>query len=294
MTFADPKSDIAFKKVFGNEQKTEILICFLNAILDLHGTQAIETVRILNPYQAPKISILKETSLDVRATTRSGVNFIVEMQVEKQDYFAKRALYYAAKTYVGQIGKAEEYPKLNQVVFIGILNFQLFDAGDAPHYLSRHLILDQKTLKQEIKDLELNFIELPKFHKQEYELETVVEKWVYFFKHAEDLTVIPEALSAPQELREAFEALEQHAWTREELDLYEYWQMEATGRRDALETAQRIALDQGREQGREQGIQQVAREMLRKGMCVDTILECTNLTRTTLQRLQQELTDADL
>jgi predicted transposase/invertase (TIGR01784 family) len=297
MTFADPKSDIAFKKVFGNEQRTEILICFLNAVLDLHGPQAIAAITILNPYQAPKISLLKETSLDVRATTQSGVNFIVEMQVEKQDYFAKRALYYAAKAYVGQIGKAEEYPKLNQVVFIGILNFQLFDAEAAPHYLSRHLLLDQKTLKQEIKDLELNFIELPKFRKQEHELETIVEKWIYFFKHADDLTVIPDALSEPQELREAFEVLAQHTWTRDELDLYEYWQMEATGRRDALETAQRIGLEQGLEQGlekgREEGILQVAQEMLRKGMPAAVVQDCTNLPETTIQRLWQELMEAD-
>ena len=238
MKFADPKSDIAFKKVFGNEQKTEILICFLNAVLDLHDEQAIASITILNPYQAPKISLLKETSLDVRATTLAGVNFIVEMQVEKQDYFAKRALYYAAKAYVGQIAKAEQYPKLNQVVFIGILNFRLFETEDASHYLSRHLLLDQKTLKQEIKDLELNFIELPKFHKQEHELLTVVDKWIYFFKHADDLTVIPQTLAEPQELREAFEVLEQHAWTREEVELYEYWQMHVAGRRDALETAQ--------------------------------------------------------
>jgi len=72
MTFADPTSDIAFKKVFGNENKTEILICFLNAALDLHGEHEIAEITILNPYQAPKISILKETNLDVRATTRAA------------------------------------------------------------------------------------------------------------------------------------------------------------------------------------------------------------------------------
>lgn len=33
MKFADPKNDIAFKKIFANENKKEILISFLNAIL---------------------------------------------------------------------------------------------------------------------------------------------------------------------------------------------------------------------------------------------------------------------
>jgi hypothetical protein len=32
MQFADVKNDIAFRKIFGNETKTEILISFLNAV----------------------------------------------------------------------------------------------------------------------------------------------------------------------------------------------------------------------------------------------------------------------
>ena len=34
MKFADPKNDLAFKKIFGNENHKNILISFLNAILD--------------------------------------------------------------------------------------------------------------------------------------------------------------------------------------------------------------------------------------------------------------------
>ncbi len=87
MNFADPKSDIAFKKVFGNENKTEILISFLNAVLDLHDEQAIVEITLLNPHQVPKISILKESNLDVRAQTRAGVSFIVEMQKDELDIY---------------------------------------------------------------------------------------------------------------------------------------------------------------------------------------------------------------
>lgn len=281
MTFADPKSDIAFKKVFGNENKTEILISFLNAVLDLYGEQAIVEITILNPYQAPKISILKESNLDVRAKTKGGVTFIVEMQVEKQDYFAKRALYYTAKASVAQIEKAEQYPKLNQVIFIGILDFTLFETTE---YLSTHLMLDKKTHKQEITDLELNFIELPKFTLQLEELATIIEKWVYFFKHAGDLTVIPDVLSDPHELVEAFELLEQHTWTKDELDIYDYWAMKEAGHQDALETAKR----DGRKEGRQEGRQEVTLEMLRNGVPVENIVKWTGLRWEEVEKLQKE------
>ena len=38
MQFVDPKNDLAFKKIFGNEGKKEILISLLNAILDCENT----------------------------------------------------------------------------------------------------------------------------------------------------------------------------------------------------------------------------------------------------------------
>jgi predicted transposase/invertase (TIGR01784 family) len=143
MSFADPKSDIAFKKIFGNEQRKEILMSFLNAILDFRRDKTIADVTILNPLQAPRVEGLKVTTLDVQATGQRGISYIVEMQVERQEYYAKRALYYSSKAYVSQIEVAEKYPKLNQVIFIGILDFNLFEGSD---YLTRHYIL--KTISQ--------------------------------------------------------------------------------------------------------------------------------------------------
>ena len=234
MRFADPKSDIAFKKIFGNENQKEILISFLNAVLNFTGDKEIVDIEILNPYQAPKIAELKETNLDVRAKNREGVTFIVEMQIEYQSFFPKRVLYYVSKAYVGQIKKAVNYPKLNQVIFIGIMDFSYFE-GEA--YISRHLILDEKTHTQAMRDFEFNFIELPKFKKSEEELESTLDKWIYFLKYADDLKVIPEKLSEPKEISEAFEIAEQHNWTKAELDFYDSWEMRRASEVTALESA---------------------------------------------------------
>ncbi|MDP2816373.1 MAG: Rpn family recombination-promoting nuclease/putative transposase, partial [Rectinemataceae bacterium] len=158
MRFVNPQNDIAFKKIFGNEHTKDVLIAFLNAVLDLDGLRAITSVTLLSPYEAPKIAELKQTIVDVKATDGCGKQFIVEMQVSGQPFIKKRFQYYTAKTYVNQIADGEDYPKLNQVIFIGILNFDEFD-GKA--WLTRHLLLNSDTGKQELKDLEFNFIELP-------------------------------------------------------------------------------------------------------------------------------------
>ncbi|MEM6700936.1 MAG: PD-(D/E)XK nuclease family transposase, partial [Bacteroidota bacterium] len=61
--YVDPKVDIAFKKIFGDEKRKHILISLLNAVMD----KGIVEVDIVNPYQIPKLPELKYTILDIRA-----------------------------------------------------------------------------------------------------------------------------------------------------------------------------------------------------------------------------------
>ena len=77
--FVNPKNDIAFKKIFSSDDKTEVLIGFLNAILDLKGKETIKHIRIRNPYQAVKSTIDKQSILDIYATDNCGFTFIIEM-----------------------------------------------------------------------------------------------------------------------------------------------------------------------------------------------------------------------
>ena len=73
MKFLDPTNDIAFKKIFGDENKKEILISFLNSLLGLKEGKKILEVEILNPYQIPPLAELKNTILDVRCKDQRNV-----------------------------------------------------------------------------------------------------------------------------------------------------------------------------------------------------------------------------
>ena len=99
------------------------------------------------------------------------------MQVERQRLFHKRALYYSSKAYVEQLASSVDYPELKPVYFIGVLNFNVTDSSS---YLSRHLILDAETHERHIRDFEFCFVELPKFVKHESELQSIVDKWIFF------------------------------------------------------------------------------------------------------------------
>jgi predicted transposase/invertase (TIGR01784 family) len=96
MIFISPKTDFAFKKIFGSEQSHEVLISFLNSIL-YGGEPTIQDLDILNPYQAPRIRGVKDTYLDVKAKLADGKTVIIEMQVLNVEGFEKRILFYSAR-----------------------------------------------------------------------------------------------------------------------------------------------------------------------------------------------------
>lgn len=260
--FADPKNDVAFQKIFGDEHHTEILISFLNAILGFEGQKEIEEIWLMNPFIGPDVMGLKRSTLDVKARNRKGVIFIVEMQVEKQDYFIKRSVYYSAKAYSSQISVGEDYPKLQQVIFIGILNFRFFENKE---YLSRHLIINTNTMKQSINELEFNYIELPKFNKTIDELDNVVDKWIYFIKNAENLYMIPENITE-KPLQEAYKVADMFMWKTWEKDKYESLLMMQTAAKDARNVKMREAKQKGIEQGIKQGMEQGIEQGIEQGM----------------------------
>lgn len=297
MIFADPKNDIAFKKIFGNEQHKNTLISFLNSVLDFQGKSTIVDVELANPYQVPRIPELKETIFDIKATNQNGENFIVEMQKKDLGDFTKRSLYYTSKVYVAQLPKGTDYTRLKKVYFIGILNFNIFENKE---FISRHLIINQETKTQDIKDFEFTFLELEKFQKGLDELDSVLDKWVYFLKNASDLTVVPKEYEEISEFKEAFEIATQTAWNKKELEVYEYITLKEFDELNALQTAEKKGMEKGIAKGMEKGIVkgiekgtkntqiEIAKNALVEGVDVKTISLITGLDEDFINVLAKE------
>lgn len=239
MKFVNVKNDIAFRKIFGNEKKKVILISFLNAVLGLEGKDRVKEVTLLNPFQLPRIAGEKSSIIDVKATDERGVTFIVEMQVAEPAGFDKRVLYYTSKDYAGQINIGEEYPKLRPVYFIGVLDFPYFSGQN---YLSSHLILDEETGECVFNDMKFRFIELPKFKKEVHELKSIIDKWAFFIKNADELEVMPDNVD-DEGLKEAYEEAAQHNWTREEYDAYIYAGIREQDEKGRVELAEKKRIE---------------------------------------------------
>jgi len=270
MKFVDIKNDIAFRKIFGNENKKEILISFLNAVLELPKGKKIKKVEIKNPYQLPEIKDLKSSILDVRATDERHISYIVEMQVEELDGFDKRVQYYTAKQYSSQINKGDEYPKLNQVIFIGILDFIFFE--DDENYITRHKTVNTRTQKSTLNGMEYNFIELPKFIKELSGIKSLVDKWIYFIKNAENLDVIPADLK-DEGLKHAYEDADRHNWTKEELEAYHYAEMRRQDEKGKTDVAVRKALEK------------TIKNLFQKGIPINEIHEITEVSVAQIKKI---------
>ncbi len=224
--FLDPKNDIAFRRIFGSEKNKDILIHFINDVLELKSSDRIKEVTFLLTIQIPEIAARKQSVVDVLCKDENGVQLIIEMQVSPQEGFEKRAQYYAAKAYSRQLNKGKEegarYIDLKSVIFIAISDNIIFK--DKVFYKSDHIILDKDSYAHDLKDFSFTFIELPKFKITDINLLTnIIEKWCFFFKHADKTSEadLSKIIGSDQVIERAYEELNQFNWTEEELLTYE-------------------------------------------------------------------------
>ena len=241
MQFVDIKNDIAFRKIFGNENKKVILISFLNAVLGLEEENRIKAITIANPYQLPILPNMKTSIIDVKARDFKGNTFIIEMQVADIIAMDKRLLYYTSKEYSQQIVSGEKYTELNPVIFIGIFDF---DFTEGTEYFSHHAICNVVTKERVIHDMDFYFIELTKFKKELKKLSGIMDKWIYFIKEAENLNVIPENLD-DEGLKEAYADANKNTWSKEELEAYDYAAMREQDDRGRIAMAEQKAEQKG-------------------------------------------------
>jgi predicted transposase/invertase (TIGR01784 family) len=295
MIFINPKIDFAFKKIFGSEDSKDILISFLNALI-YEEKPVIQDLEILNPYLAPKIRGVKDTYLDIKARIKSednsDHNVIIEMQVLNVEGFEKRILYNAAKSYSTQLASGQSYNLLNPVIALTITDFVMFP--DLEKVMSRFVLKEKDYLiDYPIYDIELIFVELPKFKKQLSELKFINDKWLYFLTEARSLVQVPEIMAEVPEIKKAFYIANQANLSLDELEDQEKSEIFIQDQRGAITKAIKDGLQQGIQQGIHQGIQQGIQqnklEMARKMLNLiddQVICQITGLSITELEALK--------
>ncbi|MEM7383044.1 MAG: Rpn family recombination-promoting nuclease/putative transposase [Bacteroidota bacterium] len=287
--FLDPKNDFAFKRVFGTEKNKDILMHFLNDILDHQYIGEIREVTFLPTVQVPEVAASKQSIVDVLCQDQRGVQYIIEMQVTATAGFEKRAQYYAAKAYSGQLFEGDDYDELREVIFLAITNFTMFPSKSS--IKSDHIILDRATYEHDLQEFSFTFIELPKFDKQLDELLTISEKWYYYLKHAPATTpeVYSQLVKGAPALKRAYDELERFSWSAEELVKYEQIKKRDKDNASALlrqfQQGEEQGIAKGRAEGKAEAKQSMVRQMLSRGLNISFVSELTGLSEAGIRSL---------
>ena len=251
-------TDFAFKKLFGTEINKDLLISFLNALLQ--GREEITEITYLNTEHLGTQEYDRRAVFDVYCKNEKGEHFLVEMQKGEQQFFKDRSIYYSTFAIREQAPRGEWNYGLKGIYTIGILNFCFNDQKDTSYY---HEVKLMDTATKEIFYDKLTFIylEMPKFTKTEDELTTLFDKWLYAIRNLASLMERPRALQE-KVFQHLFEAAEIAKFDRKER--YEYEESLKVYRDwfSVMETAELRGMAKGMAKGIEKGMA----EGLAKGM----------------------------
>ncbi len=262
--FLDPKNDLAFKRIFGSEKNKDILIHFLNDIF-AKQTGIIEEVTFLKTFQEPEVASQRVSIVDIMCQAVNGDHFIIEMQVQHEAGFEKRAQYYAARAYINQRQKGTEYKDLQQVIFLAITEFTIFP--NKPGFLCHHQVLDIESGERDLKDFSFSFLELPKFTKDIDQLKTMTDKWAYFFKNADCTSEadLKKIVGSDQIIERAFEELNRFSWKSGDLLNYDSVDMKICADKAVREYALEYGKKEGIIEGKKEGIIEGKKEGIIEG-----------------------------
>lgn len=326
--YAELLCDFMFKRLFGSEENKDVLIGFLNMLMpdiEIVDVEFIPTEHLGLTEEDRKVIF------DISCRCKNGRSFIIEMQKGYQKHFRKRAVYYttypineqgrmAHERYIREKVNNDAATKfvwdydLKPVTVVAILNFRFDHRDDWPsgRFLSSYRLREDSNHEEMTDVLRFVFLELGRFNKKIWELDTVTDKWMYLLKHMHEMEEIPKKFSDPLFTR-LFLLAKIGSFTAEELKQYkkslenmgDYDNIINTAREEAekqgwavghiegLEKGRAEGRTEGRAEGRAEGLAEgmskaqieIAGKMLESGMTAEQVMQFTGLDKETVESL---------
>jgi predicted transposase/invertase (TIGR01784 family) len=274
--YAELLCDFMFKRLFGSKANKDVLIGFLNMILEDHE---IVEVDFIPTEHLGLTDEDRKVVFDISCECQDGETLIIEMQKGYQTHFRKRALYYTTypineqardakdrflkEKAAGKIDAKFDWDyNLKPVTVVAILNFRFSHQEDWPQdkFRSSYRLREDGNHEVMTDVLRFVFLELGRFRKRIWELETVFDKWMYLLRHMHEMVEIPKEFDDSL-FRRLFMLAEINNFTAEEYKQYQkslenmgdYQNIINTAVEEAEIRGRAAGLEQGLERGREEG-----------------------------------------
>ena len=272
-------NDLVFQRIFGKVGNENITKAFLEKVLgiEIESLTLDTNKRLIGERLEDKIG-----RVDVKAILNNGTKVIIEMQVARYKYMAKRLLYYWSLTYIGDLKRGKEYDILNKTIAILISVEELEETKGIEKYHTKWEIREEENINKKLtEDLEIHIIELSKFKEgQEIRPE---DNWIRALKSkgVDEMKKISELDKQIKEMKEELERITADPELREM-----YYQREKD-LRDVLSLA-KANLEEGYEKGIKEKAKEIVINMNKKNIDIETISEIVNLSKEEIEKIIKE------
>ena len=292
----NPMNDVAFKFIFGKEERKQITIDFLNTVLHKSLAHEIRDISFRQTEMIPDSDDAKLSRLDIACELDTGELVDVEVQVINYNNMQRRTLFYWARLYLLSLTRGEGYNILRPAITINLLAFELLPQEEPVAMYSIYNIENGDRLNN---DMELHFIELPKYIKAPHKTireSSKMERWLAYFANRLTSEEKEELAMSEPAIREAMEAEKIFMSNPDDYLRYVNRQMALMDYRSGLEAAAlegiKRGIDQGRREGRtegrQQGIAHIAMNMLRAGTPIATVAQMAELPEAVIRKMAEE------
>lgn len=288
--FINPFTDMGFKRIFGQEVNKNLLIDFLNDLLE--GEKRIVNITFLDKEQLGTAADDRSCIYDIYCENENGERFIVEIQNRGHRNFKERAIYYLSRAIANQGQKGPSWMfDLKAVYGVFFMNFHL-DGRRQARFRTDVSLRDMRTNEPFSDKMRFIFLDLPAFTKDEERCETDFERWIYVLKNMEILQRMP--FKARKSVFEELEKIADiSALSKEDQEKYEHiikvYRDNLVTEQWAIEQGFKKGHEKGHEEGlkegREEGLLDAARGMKAKGYPLEDIVQITGLSPKEIQAL---------
>jgi len=280
--YVDLLSDSGFKAVFGDEANKDIVIDFLNLVLE--GERVVEDLAYLQGELSGRTVTSKGVRFDLMCKDVDGTAFVVEMQRTKNsDDFFERSVYYGSLAYSNQLKVGQKKYYVNPVYVIGIMEGRLYHEKEAGmcDVVSRYEFREASRMCVAPKTISCIFVQLGNFKLTKSECRNGFERWCYTLKSISKLDSLPDEFSEQNVLTRVFDACEIANFDGNKLLIYEKDMMtEMDYNHDMY-----FSREEGKAEGRAEGKAEVANSLKSMGVDMVTICKATGLTEEQVRAL---------
>ena len=301
----DPFQDWGFKYLFGREQNKDLLIGFLNLLLE--PEVRLQDITYLNTELLADRAELRRCVVDVLCTDTAGDRYLVEMQNLAQADIGERLLYYACRLIdqMGQHRKEWKYGKIRKVYAICLMNFTY---EPEPSLRNDFQLRDPTGEKLFSDRLSIITLQIPclrarnasDFRKSYEILLYLLESMSKQMSTTEELLAEIDALDCvPEESKAIFRRVVTASFDMSKITMKEWREYEIErdyylrtvgSLRDGREEGRKEGREEGRKEGREEGLAEglargrkeekleIARAMKENGVDAAFIAKCTGLS----------------